>query len=153
MEVRELVTLDDIRAAKPAMIFYGANTCWWTHDPAHLGKTKSSESEIRSTAESFCRNSSTPDASIIPYVERARRNHGSGLPCDPRGGVLFQTDDIEGFLSSAEENAQHYGRHGLRAFMAAHHANSFLSEQEPRPWCSADWDEYNDAIDRLDKRR
>lgn len=117
MEIIERVTLEQVREAKPAMIYYGANTCWWTHDPNHLSRTT-----------------------------------GVGLPCDPRGGVLFETDDIEGFLKAAERNAQHYGRHGLRAFMAAHHLNCILSLSEPRPWCSPDWLEYNEALDALDQR-
>jgi hypothetical protein len=111
--IRNRVTLEDVRAARPAMIFYGANTCWWTHDPNHLGRL--------------------PD---------------SGLPCDPRGGVLFQTDDVEGFLRAAEEAPDHYGRHGLQAFVAAHHENCTMGDDDPTPWAFPTWDEYNDAIDR-----
>lgn len=112
-KIVEGITLAGVRAAKPDTIFYGAMTCWWTHDPVHLGRTAD----------------------------------GHGLPCDPRGGVLFQTEDVEGFLRSAEENPDHYGRHGLRAFMAAHHLNCLYSEGDPRPWCMATWDEYNEALD------
>ncbi|MGH9767207.1 MAG: hypothetical protein ACREAB_07210 [Blastocatellia bacterium] len=126
MEVREQVSIEDIRRAKPDMIFYGANTCWWTHDPAHLSRTTGG---------------------------RLEGGHKIQLPSDPRGGVLFQTDNIEAFLKAAEEDAGHYGRHGLRAFMAAHHGNSFKSLDDPIPWCAPTWDEYNNAIDRLDRRK
>lgn len=153
MEFTNLITLEQIRAAKPTMIFYGANTCWWTHDPSHLGKTKSSEMEIRRTAEHFRLNSSDKSGPIEPFIERARKAHSLGLPCDPRGGVLFQTDDVEGFLKAAESNATHYGRHGLRAFMAAHHLNCILSFNNCKPWCSPDWDDYNAAIDAYDARK
>lgn len=115
-KITEKITLAEIRAAKPDMIFYGATTCWWTHDPAHLGRT-----------------------AVEP-----------GLPCDPRGGVLFQTEDVEGFLRGAEENPDHYGRHGLRAFVSAHHLNCQRSEEDARPWCMRTWEEYNDALDILD---
>ena len=152
MYYRELITLEQVRAAKPEMIFYGANTCWWTHDPAHLGRTKSNEADILRTAENFRLNSADPNAPIEPFLERSRKAHGLGLPCDPRGGVLFQTDDVEGFLRAAEANAPHYGRHGLRAFMAAHHLNRILSVREIRPWCSREWEDYNAAIDSFVSR-
>ena len=95
-------------------IFYGALTCWWTHDNAHLGKLE------------------------------------TGIPCDPRGGVLLQTDDVRGFLQEAKDNTERYGKHGLRAFMAAHHDNCQVSETDERRTCMRTWDEYNDALDRLD---
>lgn len=118
MEIIERITLEEIRKAKPVMIFYAANTCWWTHDPAHLG--------------------------TLPGKHP--------LPCDPRGSVLFQTDDIEGFLKAAENNLTHYGKHGLRAFMAAHHLNCVVSLSDQRATSAEGWDEYNDALDRLDRR-
>lgn len=36
MQIVENITLDQVRAAKPKMIFYSVHTCWWTHDPEHL---------------------------------------------------------------------------------------------------------------------
>lgn len=106
-----LITMEDVRSAKPTMIFYGANTCWWTHDPDHLGRTD------------------------------------SGLPCDPRGGMLFQTESVEKFLNAAELNAEHYGRHGLMAFMAAHHQNCVKAKEDRTPWCFSAWEEYNRILD------
>jgi hypothetical protein len=76
-----------------------------------------------------------------------------GLPCDPRGGVLMQADDIEGFITAAARNPSHYGRHGIRAFYAAYHGCLVVSLDDPRPWCFATWAEYNDALDRFDARR
>ncbi len=68
-----------------------------------------------------------------------------GLPCDPRGGVLLQTEDVEAFLRSAEENPEFYGRHGLRAFEAALHGNVLASNGNPT--CFNSWDEYNSLLD------
>lgn len=76
-----------------------------------------------------------------------------GLPCDPRGSVLMMTDDVEGFLKAAENSSFHYGKHGLRAFMASHHLNCIESLISMRPWCEPTWQEYNNAIDRLDIRK
>lgn len=117
----ERVSLEDVRretaaAGQEAMIFYGARTCWWTHDPRHLGR--------------------------LPGV----------IPCDPRGGVLLQTDDVQGFLEAAEKNVTHYGRHGLRAFMAAHHANTQVGEHDERRTCFETWEPYNRLLDELDAR-
>lgn len=114
----ERTTLQDVRKAIPSMIFYGANTPWWTHRASDL-----------------------------------RRHPQSGIPCDPRGGVLFQTDNVIGFIESAVKNPEHYGRHGIRAFMAAHNDNCQVSETDTRKTCLDNWDQYNEALDRLDARR
>ena len=106
------ITLEEVGAAKPGMIFYGANTCWWTHRREDLYK-----------------------------------HPETGLPCDPRGGMLFETDDTEGFLRSAEESASYYGEHGLKAFEAAHHGNIIhLHNGWWYPWCFKTWQEYNNLI-------
>jgi hypothetical protein len=109
----ERITMADVRNCKPEMIFYGAVTPWWTHDPNHL-----------------C---------FLP----------NGLPCDPRGGVLMQTDKVESFLSRAEAEPSFYGKHGLRTFMAAHHDNCQVSDTDTRRTCLTDWNEYNKALDVL----
>ena len=75
-----------------------------------------------------------------------------GIPCGPRGEVLFETDDVRGFLDMAEAQPEHYGRYGLRAFMAAHHLNCVVSLDDRRSWSAETWDEYNDALDRLKQR-
>lgn len=110
------VTMEDVRAAKPRMIYYGANTCWWTHDRQHI--------------------------SIHPEAK---------LPCDPRGGMLYQTDNVEGFLEAAEANPDHYGAHGLTTFMAAHHLNMVRSETDQRPWCFRTFTEYESVVAREDE--
>ena len=112
-----IITIQDVRDAKPDMIYYGALSCWWTHDPNHL-----------------CR---------LPNGKG-----GHTLPCDPRGGVLMQTDDVEGFLKAAENNPGHYGRHGIKAFEAAHHLNCIVSEKDKRSTCMRSWEEYNIMLDK-----
>lgn len=123
MVIQENVTLEQIIAFKPKAIYYGANTCWWTHDAGHLG------------------------------------SGSNGLPIDPVGGVLFETDEIDAFFKAATSNPEHYGKHGLRAFIAAHHSNCFAAPADRsnlpaiyqmRHYAAAGWTAYNDAIDRLD---
>ena len=119
----DIIDLTEVRAACPSKIYYGARTCWWTHDSRHLGR------------------------------------HKSGLPCDPRGGVLFETDDVEDFLRAAEQETQkspkscQYGRHGLRAFMAAHHLNCVVSATDRRSTCFVSWEDYNRILDEADVKR
>ena len=118
------VTIADVRAAKPETIYYGAQTCWWTH-----------------RAE---------DLQVLP-----EGRIGAGLPCDPRGGVLMQTDDVAGFLAADEAKAEHYGRHKLRAFEAAHHGNvlatrprgPFVTGVFGYPTCFRTWEAYNVLLD------
>lgn len=154
MEIVEIITLDQIRALKPKTIFYGANTCWWTHDPLHLGRpAPPSEERIKRFAETLKLNARPGMFSDEQFLERARKAMSEGgPPCDPSGGMLFETDYVEAFLNAAILAENHYGKHGLRAFVAAHHQNSIHDIGDPRPWCHPSWDAYNDAIDRADAR-
>lgn len=146
--VREAIQRDHAKKPKHArLIFYGANTCWWSHDNHHLSTTPPPpQSRIRSLAETLRANSSRPDAPIGEFFRRAQATYHR-LPCDPLGGVLMQTDNVEEFLTSAEANPTHYGRHGILAFLAAHHLNCVDSVTR-RPSAATEWEEYNRAIDR-----
>ena len=70
---------------------------------------------------------------------------GHGLPCDPRGSVLMQ-GTLPEFLKAAKANPDHYGRHGLDAFMAAYHGN--LLTDEDKPTSLGGWEQYNQLLDR-----
>jgi hypothetical protein len=151
VEIIERVSMKDVRESGAEMIFYAVRTCWWTHDAKHLSRLPpATDAETIRTAENFRLNSGRLDTPLDEFMERARRVHEHRLPCDPRGSVLFQTDDVQGFLNQAASNPEHYGKHGLRAFMAAHHSNCQRSVNDPRPWSAENWDEYNEALDRLD---
>lgn len=101
------------------MVFYGANTCWWTADPKDLHKHPT-----------------------------------AGLPCDPRGGMLMQTKERDGmtFIKSALAVPEHYGKHGIRAFLLAYHGCVKVKETGLAT-CFATWDEYNQLIDQAEARR
>ena len=154
MEIVERVSLEDVRESGAQKIYYAARTCWWTHDPSHLSQMPApTEAEIHNLAETMRANSGRTDAPLDEFLLRARASSRHRLPCDPRGSVLFETDNVQGFLDAAERNPEYYGRHELRAFMAAHHSNCQRALDDPRPWSAESWDEYNDALDRLDARR
>ena len=114
--IRQKTTLQDIKDSFPEMIFYGANTCWWTHNPDHMGRTQEGK---------------------------------FGLPCDPRGDVLYQTEDVVGVLKAAEEKPEYYGVHGLDTFMAAHHDNCIVAQFDPRATCLETFAEYDELLTRL----
>lgn len=111
------------------MVFYGINTCWWAISWGQLYKHR-------------------PHVMTIA----GRETMSPGLPCDPRGGMLLQTEDVDGFFDSAIKNAVHYGKHGLRAFLAAYHGNVVVSQIDQRPTCFAGWEDYNRVLDEFDAR-
>lgn len=118
MKIDHEITMEEVRRAaqKSGMIFYGANTCWWTTDREHLYR------------------------------------HSSGLPCDPRGGMLFQTDKPEDFLKAAEQNIGYYGKYGLRAFLLAYHGCVVVRDGNKAglPTCGAEWEDYEKLLDEAE---
>ena len=76
-----------------------------------------------------------------PGPNRTRK----GIPTDPQGAVLYEVDNLGGFLDVAKANATFYGKHQLDAFMAAYDGN--LVTQDGRPTCLVGWDKYNAVID------
>lgn len=122
-QVLELVTLDSLLTFPPHMIFYGANHLWWTSNPKDLRETD-------------------------PVIKDGRTIVPGGIPCDPLGGVLFQTQNVSNWLDKAKEKPEHFGKHGLRAFMLAHHGNLTW---KGRDWCFKTWDEYNRVLDGWDR--
>lgn len=74
-----------------------------------------------------------------------------GLPCDPRGGVLFQLDGIGpclDWIAAAKRDPERYGKHGLVAFIAANAANCRYRLDGKKADTFITWDDANDAIDR-----
>jgi len=132
MEIRESVTFEQVRA-EAKTIWYAVRTCWWTHKPE----------DVR-------------EATII-----AGGGEKGGIPLDPSGcPLMFAEGKAKDFLDSAARNPQAYGKHGLRAFMAAHHRNAFENsskllggKETGKPTSAKTWDECNAAIDRYDARQ
>lgn len=128
------ITLDEIKAkaGSARLLVYGANTCWW---------------RILGEGEPIGYERPAPDLGPNPAIRRADGSR-LGLPCDPRGGMLFQLDgpeEIRGFIAAAEANPNRYGRHGLAAFVASYHGNVVTSAGLPT--CFRTWDEYNALLD------
>lgn len=85
--------------------------------------------------------------------ERLPYQNKSGLPSDPRGGVLFQIDKPNGFrefLQTAMDSPTHYGKHGLEAFALAYHGNIVVKDTG-KPTCLDSWEHYNAVLDATRK--
>jgi hypothetical protein len=113
IEIGNEITLAQAKelAVKSGIIFYGANTCWWTTEREHLYK-----------------------------------HPQCGLPCDPRSGMLFETENVVEFFDAAEKTVEHYGKHGLRAFLLAYHGG-VVTKDKGFPTCFDKWEEYNKLLD------
>lgn len=73
----------------------------------------------------------------------------TGVPTDPRGGVLYQNDKPLEFLTAAENDPSHYGKYGLRTFLLAYHGCVVVNDgpKAGYPTCLKDWDEYEELLD------
>ncbi len=76
------------------------------------------------------------------------RKKGEFVPCDPRGGVLYQAP-LRAFVEAARANPIKYGKHGLKTFVAAHNDNCRLSLEDDRPTAFASWAEYEALVDAI----
>ena len=70
----------------------------------------------------------------------------NGLPCGPRGEVLFEYDNPIEFIQNARNNVEHYGKYGLKAFLLAYHGQIITKDDLPT---SLDrWEDYNKLIQK-----
>jgi hypothetical protein len=112
------------------VIYYSSRTPWWTHREEDLCKTKPLKNVTFTTPGG---HSWTTDI--------------RELPCDPRGAPLYRTrpGDALSFIEEAEASPDHYGKHGIKAFMAAHAKNCGIIPGQS--WALENWEQYNDLID------
>jgi len=75
------------------------------------------------------------------------KHPATNLPCGPRGEMLLETGNPTGFIELAEKNPEHYGRHGLRAFVTAYHGN-VVTKKGKLPTSLVGWERYNDLLDK-----
>jgi hypothetical protein len=73
--------------------------------------------------------------------------NGPSMKC-PLGGQIYMEKDWQGWLDAARENPAYYGKHGLRALLAAHHANC-RHPGNGGPFAARTWLPYNTALDAL----
>lgn len=132
-----MLTLSDILHQSPNVPGYGGgqwamysvNCCWWTSFPDDLGSTESfTQGKLTLFKANKEGESTTVEADFPP------------LPCCPHcGSVLFQAP-LKAFIDDAKSVPNHYGKHGIDAFVRSHHRNSST--------CHKSWSAYNDSIDK-----
>lgn len=113
----KLVSLQDVLDAKPETAWYSVHTCWWTTNPEHLEQIRVLLNEPR-----------------------------DGVPVDPSRSPLFMAPALD-FIKDAQNNVEHYGKHGIDAFMLAYHGNVVASDDPRLPRCAAEWESYNKLLD------
>lgn len=73
--------------------------------------------------------------------------NGPAMKC-PLGSQLFADEDWLDWISTARENPDYYGAHGLRALLAGHHANCRHPETGGF-FAARAWAPFNAALDAL----
>lgn len=116
----------DIASGKSKHIFYSANGLWWTHLPEELeaatqiGKRVSAERHEKMMNDpNIPEETKTKLKGLKAMADKATHT----IPMDIEGNVLLQTDKPLEWFNGAISNPNHFGPHGIRAFMKAHHRN------------------------------
>jgi hypothetical protein len=133
---------EDIKSGKCKRIYYSSRTLWWTHLDSDVDEaTKMGKIASDKAHEIFMERKDIPQSEKLRYSNlREMANKSiSTIPLDPTGSTLFQTDDLMDWITEAEKKPEHFGKHGLQAFMMSHHQNCNI--------CFSGWDGYNNLID------
>lgn len=136
----------DIRTGKSLMIFYSQSSYWWTHDHLDLVEASKKGRIAQARAHGLLKHD--------PLITEERRKqldsklkkirNIEGIPLDPLGSPLLQTDKPLECLMSVENNPEHFGDHGMDAFLLAHHQNCEGS-------IFREWEPYNRILDELNE--
>lgn len=133
---------EDIKSGKCKRIYYAAHTLWWTHLEEDLIQARAQgrkAQEIRN--QKLLNDPNVPESEKERFRGLFKLVANSITPLDPSGSPLYQTDDVNDWVDRAIKLPTHFGRHGLAAFMKAHHQNC-------GGICSARWEDYNLMCDK-----
>lgn len=124
---------------KVKTIWYSSRTGWWTHDPKDLERAGRMfhDRKIEELTAKMNKSQDLIERQKIRNVIEKLRISIPQIPLDPSGAPLYIADNPKIFIKNAENNPDHYGEHGLDAFMKAHHKNC-------NGHCHADFDLYFD---------
>ena len=144
-----MVTLEqikeDILSGKCKAIYYASQSLWWTHLDSDL-----EESTKIGNAISALRHKAYMNRKDAPQSEKLRISNlfemigkDSTTPLSVDGSPLLmftEPDKINNWITEAEKKPEHFGKHGIEAFLKAHHQN-----------CNGEayskWEHYNYVID------
>lgn len=102
MKLKMGVTYRQVKESKSDTIYYSSRTPWWTDDPDD-----------------------------IQHAEPRKEFPDYQLPVDILGAPLFQAPKMD-FLKHVEAKPQHYGEFGIEGFMAMHHKNFELDDENDK---------------------
>lgn len=134
----------DIKSGKSTRIYYSARTLWWTHLDSDVEEaTKIGRAISDEHYENFMKRTDVPESEKKRYTALKEMASKSAvtIPLDPSGSPLYQMDDLMKWITEAENKPEHFGKHGLNAFMKSHHQNCSK--------CYSKWEHYNNVIDQI----
>jgi len=109
------VNLVDINKSKHNVIYYSANTIWWTDDPSDL--CQATDEHLELMAKMF------GQAAVESFKDNP-------VPLDPFNSPLYQTENVPAFTNpNAITTHDAYGfkvEHRLETFMWSHAKNMIL---------------------------
>ncbi len=132
----------DIISGKSKRIYYSAHTLWWTHLDSDIEEsTKIGQIAMDEDSKKFMARTDIPESEKERYkaLKEIANRSAVTIPLDPTGCTLYQTDDLMEWINRAEKLPDHFGKHGLKAFMMSHHQNC--------KQCFGRWEDYNNFID------
>lgn len=143
-----MITLKEVKqqidAGKVPLIYYSVNTLWWTHDINDVKEATAIGSKaFDKSHEEFMndKNISETEKENKEFLYNLCKQNDIEIPCDPTGSPLFQTTDVKQWISLAEAKPDHFGKHGIKAFMKSHHQNSDGQAHSK-------WNKYNEMVDK-----
>lgn len=134
----------DIKSGKCKRIYYSARTLWWTHLDSDVEEaTKIGREATDEHYKKFMERTDIPESEKKRYTSLREMANKSitTIPLDPSGSPLYQMDDLMKWITEAENKPEHFGKHGLNAFMKSHHKNCSK--------CYTKWEHYNNVIDQI----
>ncbi|AVR47227.1 hypothetical protein C7S20_19310 [Christiangramia fulva] len=136
----------DIQEGRSTMIFYSAQTLWWTHlesdleEARELGRKTQERNHKKMMKDSRIPKKDKQRMKAM-FKEISKHNH---VPLDPSGSVLFEMETPMYWITEAEKKPNHFGVFQLEAFMKTHHQNC-------NNHCFTSWDDVNAQL-RTEKR-
>ena len=132
----------DIKSGKCTLIYYSTSSLWWTHldsdveESMKMGRKYMEERDKKLLADpNFPEEEKKKLKTIRKLIGK-----NSITPLDPSGSTLYQWDECMKWITEAEKKPEHFGKHGLDAFMKSHHQNCEGKVYEK-------WHHYNMLID------
>lgn len=136
----------DIQSGVCTHIYWSANSPWWTHlksdvDAATEQGRKAMLAVIDRKIKEATNQGQLKHLENIKKEYETRLENGMIIPLDPTGSPLYMTDNPLDFIKKSEGRPGHFGRHGIKAFLMAHHQNTKVH--------GLNWNFYNQMLDQL----